>query len=259
MKKRNLAVLFSLSIISSQGFALCSYDLEGFLFQPDTPDAQKFPTVSGQKVSYNILNSSNRVEYSANHSALKIKDEIITEGGLALPQSGVIGFELNTEIIPTELTNSSKIIAAYGVFAQDKNKNIHSILITYTNNTALSYKDNKKNVLMVIISSTDPNTKQSENIYGYGLPVDGISQQNLGIYFNQNSNQVGLIVNKNNLGYVATLPTKPKDFGIGALASYEGFEANSLYLNKTMSLELVTAKSKFTNAFPSGTTDACGS
>ena len=39
--------------------------------------------------------------------------------------------------------------------------------------------------------------------------------------------------------------------------NFEGFEANSPYLNKTMSLELVTDKSKFTNTFPTGTKDAC--
>lgn len=125
MKKRNLAVLFSLSVISSQGFALCSHDLEGFLFQPENPNAQKFPTASGQKVSYKILNTKNKVEYSAAPRTLKIKDNVITEGGLVLPQSGVIGFELNTGIIPRELTNSSKTIASYAVYAQDKNKNIH--------------------------------------------------------------------------------------------------------------------------------------
>lgn len=129
----------------------------------------------------------------------------------------------------------------------------------YYNNTSLSDQNDNKNLLMIIISSTDYNTQKSELIYGYGLSVDGVPEQNLGIYFNQNSNQVGLIVNKNNLGYVATLATKPKDFAIGTLASFEGFEANSPYLNKTMSLELVTDKSKFTNAFPTGTTDACGS
>ncbi|MDN5417941.1 MAG: DUF4882 domain-containing protein, partial [Acinetobacter sp.] len=94
--------------------------------------------------------------------------------------------------------------------------------------------------------------------YSYTKPIEGISQQNIGIYLNQNSNQIGLIVNKNNLGYVTTLLSKPKDFTISSEAGFGGFEANSPYLNKTMSLELVTDKSKFTNTFPTGTKDPCG-
>jgi len=117
MKKIKLAVLLSLSVISMQGFALCRYDLEGFLSDPYNPVAQKFPTVSGQKVSYKILNTTSPITYSANHSTLKMTNNTITEGGLTLPQLGVIGLELNTEIIPTELTNDRKETKNYGIFA----------------------------------------------------------------------------------------------------------------------------------------------
>ena len=258
MKKLKLAVLLSLSVISTQGFALCRYDLDGFLSDQYNPVAQKFPTVSGQKVSYKILNTTSPITYSANHSTLEMTNNTITEGGLTLPQSGVIGLEFNTEIIPTELTNDRKETKNYGIFVQDKDKNMHSIFITYANNTALSSQDNKKNVVFILIASTHPDTKQTETLYGYGIPIEGMPQQNLGVYFNQNTNQIGLIVNKNNLGYVATLLSKPKDFTVAPQVNFEGFEANSPYLNKTMSLELVTDKSKFTNTFPTGTKDACG-
>lgn len=258
MKKLKLTVLLSLSVISTQGFALCRYDLEGFLPEPANPAAQKFPTALGQKVSYKILNTTNPIMYSASHSTLKMTNNAITEGGLTLPQSGVIGLELNTDIISTELTNFRKETKNYGIFVQDKDKNMHSIFITYANNTALSSQDNKKNVVFILIASTHPDTKQTETLYGYGIPIEGMPQQNIGIYLNQNSNQIGLIVNKNNLGYIATLLSKPKDFTIVSEASFSGFEAASPYLNKTMSLELVTDKSKFTNTFPTGTKDICG-
>ncbi|WP_335955044.1 DUF4882 family protein [Acinetobacter guillouiae] len=258
MKKLKLVTLFSLSVISTQGFALCRYDLDGFLSERYEPTTQKFPTVSGQKVSYKILNTTNQITYAANHSSLKMMGDPIVEGGLTLPQSGVIGFELNTDIIPLELTNARSDAKNYEILLQDKDKNVHGILIAYNNNTLLNYQNNKKNVLFIAILSTDPNTKKTQFVYSYTIPVEGISQQNLGIYLNQNSNQIGLIVNNNNLGYVSTLPSKPKDFTIVPKVGFEGFEANSPYLNKTMSLELVTDKSKFTNTFPTGTKDACG-
>ena len=258
MKKLKLAVLLSLSVICTQGFALCRYDLEGFLSDPYNPVAQKFPTVSGQKVSYKILNTTSPITYSANHSTLEMTNNTITEGGLTLPPSGIVGFELNTDVIPTELTNARKNGKSYGILLQDKDKNVHSILVIYGNSSSLTDQDNLKNMVLILIMSTDPNTKEVQGLYSYVKPIEGIPQQNLGIYLNQNSNQIGLIVNKNNLGYVATLLSKPKDFTISLEAGFSGFEANSPYLNKTMSLELVTDKSKFKNTYPTGTKDICG-
>ncbi|MDN5623564.1 MAG: DUF4882 domain-containing protein [Acinetobacter sp.] len=258
MKKLKLAVLLSLSVICTQGFALCRYDLEGFLSDPYNSVTQKFPTASGQKLSYKILNTTNQLVYSANHSSLKMMNDAIIEGGLTLPQSGIVGFELNTDVIPTRLTNTRKDAKSYGILLQDKDKNVHSILVIYNNSSLLTDQDNIKNMVLILIMSTDPDTKEVKGLYSYTKPIEGISQQNIGIYLNQNSNQIGLIVNKNNLGYVTTLLSKPKDFTISSEAGFGGFEANSPYLNKTMSLELVTDKSKFTNTFPTGTKDPCG-
>ena len=258
MKKLKLAVLLSLSVISTQGFTLCRYDLDGFLSERYEPTTQKFPTVSNQKLSYKILNTTNSIIYSANHSTLKMMNDAIVEGGLILPQSGVVGFELNTDVIPTELTNARKNGKSYGILLQDKDKNVHSILVIYGNSSSLTDQDNLKNMLLILVMSTDPNTKEVQGLYSYVKPIEGISQQNLGVYLNQNSNQIGLIVNKNNLGYVATLLSKPKDFTISLEAGFGGFETNSPYLNKTMSLEFVTDKSKFKSTYPTGTKDICG-
>ncbi|MCG7222031.1 DUF4882 family protein [Acinetobacter sp. AG3] len=196
--------------------------------------------------------------YSANHSTLKMMNSTIVEGGLILPQSGVVGFELNTDVIPTELTNARNDAKIYTILLQDKNKNMHSISVIYENSPFLKVQNNIKNLVLISIISTDPNTKEIKELYSYIKPIKGGSQQNLGVYFNQNTNQIGLIVNKKNLDYVATLLSKPKDFTVVLQVNFEGFEANSPYLNKTMSLELVTDKSKFTNTFPTGTKDACG-
>ncbi|MCU4493301.1 DUF4882 domain-containing protein [Acinetobacter guillouiae] len=258
MKKLKLVTLFSLSVISTQGFALCRYDLDGFLSERYEPTTQKFPTVSNQKLSYKILNTTNPIIYSANHSTLKMMNDAIIEGGLTLPQSGIVGFELNTDVIPTQLTNTRSDAKSFGILLQDKNKNVHSILVIYNNSSSLTDQDNLKNMVLILVMSTDPNTKKVQGLYSYVKPIESVSQQNLGIYLNQNSIQIGLIVNKNNLGYIATLLSKPKDFTIVSEASFSGFEAASPYLNKTMSLELVTDKSKFTNTFPTGTKDACG-
>jgi len=201
---------------------------------------------------------SAQLVYSANHSSLKMMNDAIIEGGLTLPQSGIVGFELNTDVIPTQLTNTRSDAKSFGILLQDKNKNVHSILVIYNNSSSLTDQDNLKNMVLILVMSTDPDTKEVKGLYSYIKPIERVSQQNIGIYLNQNSTQIGLIVNKNNLGYIATLLSKPKDFSIVSEAAFAGFEANSPYLNKTMSLEFVTDKSKFKNTYPTGTKDICG-
>lgn len=257
----NKLILSSLlfSCLIGNVYAVCNYDLDGFLYDPNNPSSQKFPVVSNQKLSYKTLSSPQSIQYSANHSSLEMENNSISKGALSMPLSGVVGFELNTEVFPIELKGQNMDVKNYGILIPDTNNNTHMILVTYANNSSLTYKDDKKNVVFILISSVHPDTKQNESIYGYGIPIEGVSKQNIAIYFNQNTNQVGLIVNKNNLGYVATLFSKPKAITFVPQAFFGGFEKNSQYLNQNMSLELVTDKSKFTNAFPNGTKDICGS
>lgn len=255
MKKRNLAVFFSLSIMSSQGFALCSYDLEGL---NDSSSFQKFPTISNQKVSYKILNKLNEIHYSANNSKLSISsDEAEIKGTLKIPETGLIGFEFNVDTFSNELTGSNNDSKGALVHLVDKNnQHVGTLMIFYGNNSAIQ---NYKKPVTIFFAQNKTNSNEKEFTYSYLQPYDASSTQNIGIYINQKSNQIGVILNKQNLGYVTHINSNVNSVAFELQALISGFEANSPYLNKTMSLELVTDKSKFTNTFPTGTTDACGS
>ena len=255
MKKLKLSVLLILSIISTQGFALCRYDLEGFLPEPANPAAQKFPTASGQKVSYKILNAPNQITYSATHSNFSSSNNIAT-GTLPIANMGIVGFEFNIDTISNELTGTNNIGKGMNLLMFDQNNQTMGVIaIMYGNNSAIQ---NYKKPLLIWVMQKNPITNQNDITYAYLQPYDASTTQNVGVYINQNANQIGFILNKQNLGYVATINSKIKSLTFQPQALFSGFEANSPYLNKTMSLELVTDKSKFTNTFPTGTKDACG-
>lgn len=255
MKKLNFAVLLSLNVLSTQGFSQCNYDLEGFLNEPFNSAAQKFPVASGQKVSYKIMSTTKQMVYSANHNNFKLNNNIAT-GTLPITNSGVVGFEFNVDTISNELIGTNNIGKGMNVLMFDSNQETLGVItIMYGNNSSIQ---NYKKPLLIWVMQKNPSSNSNEITYAYLQPYDSSSTQNVGIYINQNSNQIGFMLNKQNLGYVDVMNTKINSITFQPQALFSGFEASSPYLNKTMSIELITDKSKFTNTFPTGTKDLCG-
>lgn len=233
-------------------YAACSYDLNGV--DSFSPTALKFPIVNNQKLSYKILNNQKKIEYSAIHSSFKFNNNIPTST-LPLPTSGIVAIELNTDVFTNELSGTNNDAKGFNILAFDNQNKPHIIAVIYGNNSALQ---NYKKPLLIFLVEPKNNSNENEFTYSYLQPYNNNSTQNIGVYFNQNTNQLGLIINKQNLGYVATLNSKINSLTFQANALFSGFEANSPYLNKQFNLELITDKSKFTNAFPTGTKDICG-
>ncbi|MCH4243436.1 DUF4882 family protein [Acinetobacter gerneri] len=252
MNKVLLASLLSCTI--GNVYSACNYDLEGFINDPENPTAQKFPTVIGQKVTYKIINLPKDITYSANHSAYNNNNGTLT-GLLPTSNNGIVGFELRVDTISEELKETNTDVKTFNIVGLGANNDPIGITAIFANNSDIQ---NYKKPLLIWVIQKNSSTNENEITYSYLQPYDSTPTQNIGIYLNQNTNQLGLIVNKKNLGYVTSLKSKLKSITFQPQAFIKGFEANSQYLNKTMSMELVTDKSKFTNAFPTGTTDICG-
>ncbi|MDO7229364.1 DUF4882 family protein [Acinetobacter nosocomialis] len=88
------------------------------------------------------------------------------------------------------------------------------------------------------------------------VPTDG--KVRVGIYVNQNTKQVGYIINGNNYGYLSlTMENKLKYIGFMGVINQDHF-ANSALTGKTVGLQLVTDKSKMQFTYPTGAKDICG-
>ncbi|WP_111859373.1 DUF4882 family protein [Acinetobacter sp. CFCC 10889] len=255
MKKISLFLSVLLLNIGS-AYAACSYDLNGVV--PNDSTFQKYPLINNQKVSYKILNSNTEIKYAAIPSAFGINSTNQLTGLFPLPNTGVFGLEFNTTTIPTTLT-ASKILQGYQLMMMDSNNKMHSLIITYVNNGALSDQNNNKNVVFILATSpkAGATSTEADAIYGHAQPISSSSIQNLGIYINQNTNQLGIIINKQNLGYVGSFSSKLKSLTYSPVVQFQGFSSNSPYINKDYIQEIITDKSKFTNTFPTGTKDIC--
>lgn len=88
------------------------------------------------------------------------------------------------------------------------------------------------------------------------IPADG--KVRVGLYVNQNTKQVGYIINGMNYGYTnLTMENKLKYMSYTGVINQDHF-ANSALTGKTVGLKLVTDKSKIQFTYPTGAKDICG-
>lgn len=88
------------------------------------------------------------------------------------------------------------------------------------------------------------------------IPADG--KVRVGLYVNQNTKQVGYIINGMNYGYTnLIMENKLKYMSYTGVINQDHF-ANSALTGKTVGLQLVTDKSKIQFTYPTGAKDICG-
>jgi hypothetical protein len=88
------------------------------------------------------------------------------------------------------------------------------------------------------------------------IPADG--KVRVGIYINQNSKQVGYIINGTNYGYLnIVMENKLGNISFAGVINQNPF-ANSALTGKSVGLQLVTDKSKMQFTYPTGAKDICG-
>lgn len=80
--------------------------------------------------------------------------------------------------------------------------------------------------------------------------------QRLGMYINQNTKQVGFIVNGVDQGYKSTLPAPLENIRF-SVSSGISIYSNQLF-GQELSNELITDRNALQFNYPQGTTDMCG-
>ncbi|RYZ94001.1 MAG: DUF4882 domain-containing protein, partial [Moraxellaceae bacterium] len=130
----------------------------------------------------------------------------------------------------------------------------------YGNNTAVANYE-KYLIVWVFDFRKNPNSNNVDDIMVYGTvePIDtSKAVQNLGVYLNQTTNQLGLIINGANKGYIASLTEKSTGLAILMRGEQSLIATNSNDIGKTVSAALVTDSASLTQTYPSGSKDICG-
>ncbi|MEQ1087523.1 DUF4882 family protein [Acinetobacter seifertii] len=224
-----------------------------------------FPIISGQKFSLKVEampeNEYDTVEYVARSKAsLNSTNDI---GDLLIPHTGIIAFEMELKIPNLALGNSSLGNSAYYASSIGFNgitnngytvrSNFGFDMGTYDpdfgeNPARLSYS-----VAYRLSDETGPDSRYSK---GQNMTNNSNGYQRLGIYINQNTKQVGFIINGVDQGYKSTLPAPLENIRFSVSNSI-GIYSNQLF-GQELSNELITDRNALQFSYPQGTTDMCG-
>jgi len=224
-----------------------------------------FPLIIGQKFSLKVEpmpeNEYGTVEYVARSKAsLNSTNDI---GDLIIPNTGIIAFEMELKIPSSALGNSSLGNSAYyssGIGFNGVTNNGYTVrsnfrfdMGTYDpdfgeNPARLSYS-----VAYRLSDETGPDSRYSK---GQNMTNNANGYQRLGIYINQNTKQVGFIINGVDQGYKSTLPAPLENIGF-FVSSDISIYAEQLF-GQELSNELITDRNALQFNYPQGTTDMCG-
>lgn len=247
-------------VLTGQAMASCNYNFDATQAQLTMAElGDKFPSLTNQQGSFNIQgnNPTGTTTYAAASSAF------ISSGGLSdksLPSSGIVAFELNTKLINTDMVNQEKVTVTHSVIATDSAGRNFVIQAGYGNNTAVANYE-KYLIVWVFDFRKNPNSNNLDDIIVYRTvePIDtSKAVQNLGFYLNQSTNQLGVIINGTNKGYVASLTEKASGLAILMKGEQSFIATNSNEIGKTVSAALVTDGASLSQAYPSGSKDICG-
>lgn len=271
MKKITLAIFTSFLGITNAYSAVCEYKFDATTEQVITVNQQsgnpqaldsliigRFPQQSGSKVSFKLTasNTTFMAFNSKQTNALKdlfLGNSTVAVGDQIIPSTGIIAFEFNFKV-PNILKEKGRLIfLPIMISGKSQDNKQTSIIINYMNNPDETNTTNFFGAFFQHGSSSITPDHLTSPLHEQNT-LDG--HQRMGIYINQSTNQVGLIFNHQNYGYIGTLPSKLDNLFFMIPAGYGNISASDL--NQEVSIELVTDKSKFKNTYPTGIKDICG-
>lgn len=237
--------------ISAASWSACTYNFDATQAELSATSlgGTKFPNITGQKVSFNV--TSTTTVYSALSGAYARADAQNTgaAGDAIINPTGIFAYEYKVKVPLNNLSNNEKILMV-PISARFNEAGITKtgMFIVYTNNSTT----NAFSFTPIVNADSAPG-QFSANVQNTS---DGY--QRIGIYFNQNSKQIGAIVNGTNYGYFTNYLDVPTNLWFMNGAGASGVPANSPTIGTEVSIELITDHTQMTQAYPTGTKDICG-
>ncbi|KXO78197.1 hypothetical protein AYL20_07425 [Acinetobacter venetianus] len=159
-------------------------------------------------------------------------------------------------------TNSQTYEYGFVLSGSSQIKNELSMNLAFTKmNNYPSYPDGDYLGILAVTTKSDGNGKitfstADRRFHPVQIPTSG--KIRLGIYVNQNTKQLGYILNGINYGYLNVLmENKLENISYLGVINQDHF-TNSALTGKTAGLQLITDKSKMQYTYPTGTKDICG-
>ncbi|EXE96899.1 DUF4882 family protein [Acinetobacter baumannii] len=225
---------------------------------PDRPPMKIFPLINGQKFGFKVEpvteDNYGYLDYNAKSKA-KVNSTSY-EGDFLLPNKGIVAFEMELKV-PTLSSSSSSYsadISFNGV--TDNNYTIRSNYHFDIGAHDFEFGENPPR-LYHSVSSEVGDYELIDSYFKNKQMTDNTNEyQRLGVYINQDTNQVGFISNGVDEGDQSTLPAPLENIRF-FVSSDISIDAEQLF-GQELSNELITDRNALQFNYPQGTTDICG-
>lgn len=246
-----------------------------------------FPSIDGQKFNFAVTppyfsdndpeyGSVNYLQYLASSKSRLYAAKDFFDfpslqnslGDFILPITGILAFEMQLDIPDSPLNGSyyedpaSSYITDINFSGVTSSGDMVNALYSYGAGTAdPDFGENPPYVLYTV--NYQNNNGEHNSVAYYYNQMDGYQNKvhRLGIYINQNTKQVGFIVNGVDHGYQGELPAALQNIGFD-IFNRTSSDQNGLFSNKlsmlNFSSELITDRGSLQFNYPQGTTDICG-
>lgn len=232
---------------------------------PDYLPMKIFPLINGQKFGFKVEprpeSEYGDLDYVATSKAsLNSTNEI---GDLTIPHTGIIAFEMEHKIPVSALGNSSLGNSTYyssGIAFSGVTNNGYTVRSNYWFDMGSydpDFGENPARLSYSVAYRLSDNSGPDNPYYkGQNMTNNANGYQRLGIYINQNTKQVGFILNGVDQGYQSTLPASLENIRFSASSGISIY-SNQLF-GQELSSELITDRNALQFSYPQGTTDMCG-
>jgi len=247
MKKIIISLAFGLASVNS--WSICAYNLDATQADLQSQLSERFPSVTGSEVSYSTT-LTNKI-YSAmsksiyNNLVTSAGDFNTLNGDKELATNGIQAFEFKFKL--PQILDNKTMLNIFPIIAGGKMLNGENI------NFMISYQK-LGSVNSFYLTLTSPNNVGQTTTLPIQTTSDGY--QYLGIYLNQNSNQIGVIFNGVNKGYIDNYPSKLKNIFFTINSNYT--DMTNQDVGKNVEIKLITDSSQISQSYPTSTTDICG-
>lgn len=233
------------------------YDLFNTQY-PDRPPTMKFPRINGQNFGFKIDPiTEDHYGYFIYTAKSKSKMNLISyEGDFLLPHKGIVAFEMQLKI-PTISSGSSYYssdISFTGV--TDNNYIINSFYNFIIGAYDPDFGENPPSLYYSLSSQVNEDTLIDRYHKNRNMTGNTNAYQRLGIYINQNTGQVGFILNGLDEGYKFKLPGALQKVAF-TVDGVVDIHSTNLF-GQELSSELITDRNALQFSYPQGTTDMCG-
>jgi len=251
---------------------VCQYNFDATqedfdLWNNEYPEFPKkiFPSINGQKFGFKVEprpeSGYGYVDYIATSKVnLNPTNDI---GDLTIPHTGIIAFEMELKLPTSALGNSSFGNSAYyssGIGFSGVTNNGYTVRSSFWFDMGSYDPDFGENPARLSYSVAYRLSDESgpDNPYykGQNMTNNSNGYQRLGIYINQNTKQVGFIINGVDQGYQSTLPASLENIRFSTSSGISIY-SNQLF-GQELSNELITDRNALQFNYPQGTTDMCG-